>query len=268
MGLLGIALFFVSMQAFAQSADWEVVFRNLASRDLKVSEGARNLAFQKLIPALEAAPPSPALDKDIAAIAGMFGSKDQETRLQASGLLFGLSMRRADGETALRSAIPVLLSQFEDSNPRVRGNAIASIANLRPGIPKAAVPALIRVARSSDKRASDGALYGLARLSHSAPEAANEVLSALSSDSNPDRQRVALRSIGHAQTSHPDVILGIAPILRSQDASLAREAVTTVTMLGARADALRPELDRLARSMSDRELAALAAAAIKALDRR
>src|SRR2546427_7558304 len=80
--------------SFGQVADWRELFRELVSADRAVSDAARERSFKTLIPKLEAAD-AKALDKDIAAILDAF-KDEQPIRLQASGLLAGLALRRAD----------------------------------------------------------------------------------------------------------------------------------------------------------------------------
>src|SRR5207237_1669868 len=99
---------------FGQSADWLSLFRELVSPDPSVSKAARLRSFNELIPALETKEPK-ALEPDIKAILRAF-DEEEPIRLQASGLLAGLAIRRSDSAMALQSAVPQLMSNFRDTN--------------------------------------------------------------------------------------------------------------------------------------------------------
>src|SRR5262245_14740203 len=101
---------------FGQITDWRAHFRESASTDSAVRDEARTRLAKTLLPRLEAADPI-SLDKGIAAMLQTFNDTSEEVRLQASALIGALALTRRDGTEALKRAVPLLLSQFNDRNP-------------------------------------------------------------------------------------------------------------------------------------------------------
>src|SRR5256885_12160275 len=109
--------------------------------------------------------------------------------MQASGLLAGLAMRRADSADVLRSALPLFLMQFDDANPRIRQNAVRSVISLKPQIPPETLPALIRLASDTDQTLATIAMFGVARFAETAPDAVQALKALFSPKQSLSRRR-------------------------------------------------------------------------------
>lgn len=250
--------------AWSQSADWLELFRQLVNRDPSIQDAARETASHVLLPQLTAAGQAE-LKIDVAAIAEAFKDPNEEIRLQASALLGTLAIGRPDGTQALASAVPLWLSQFDDRNRRVRGNAVRAIAFLQPRVPAEALSALIRVVHEDDPMVVAAAIVGLARLAASSPEAVRE-LSDLASRGQPvETRRAVMQAIGLHRAVNPELIAKMGEALTEDNRDLVMAAIGAASRIGAAAAPLKPELQRLAASSADRELSVRAADAVERL---
>lgn len=254
-----------ALAASSQSADWHDLFRDLISTDTKVSEAARVLAFNTLLPTLETED-AKALDKDLASIVIAFHDENEAIRLQASGLLAGLARMRADGTESMKRALPFWLAQFNDRNPRVRANAISAIANLQPTVPAEAVPELLRASRDRDPAVNSAATLALVRSCNTSTDAERAVADMMSPDKPIETRRAAIQSVGYAGASSPMLITKLGEALR--DREVVRDALRAIAALGPRATALRPLLVDLASDDRDKEVSRAATTVLERVERR
>lgn len=265
MAMATMSCCFVQVAALSQSADWHGLFRDLISTDTKISEAARSLAFNTLLPALESED-AKALDKDLASIVETFHDENEAIRLQASGLLAGLARKRADATESMKRAVPFWLAQFNDKNPRVRANAISAIANLQPSVPTEVVPELLRITWEGEPAAKSTATLALVRCSGSSADAVRAVADMMSPDSPIETRRVVIQAMGYAGVSDPVLITKLGEALRDRD--VVRDALRAIAALGPRAMALRPLLVDLAADDRDKEISDAAATVLKRLEQK
>ena len=162
--------------------DWKKNTEEAFGEDEVRKEAARKLTVQLLEQSV-AAPPA-AVQADLPGIMDLFRDPRDSFRQQASGILAFLAMFRPDGEQVLAPAVPLLLSLFEDGQPRVQENAVRSVVLLQPRPPVAAIGALHSVLKRSGGDVRLGrqlAAMGLARLSSTEPEAMRVLLEFLRS---------------------------------------------------------------------------------------
>jgi HEAT repeat protein len=243
-----------------RETDWLTLFRDLVSADPLVSSDARKRTFDTILPELSSKD-AVSLQEDIAAITKTLQLGDeQRVREQASGLLGTLAFQRPDGTTALQPAFPVLLSLVTDKNTIVRRNAVFAIINLKPSIPKEAVPALLKTPFDSDSDIARASILGLARLS----DDSNAALSAfkdLFSSHQPKRIRLlALAAIGPVKVQSPEIIGGLKQVLGDPDRELILQTLQAIRRIGPEAAILLEQVQNLADTSSDKEIATLAAA--------
>lgn len=181
--------------------DWKKTIEGFFGEDEVKKEAARKLGHRLLDQAV-AAPPA-AVQADLSQIMDLFRDPRESFRQQASAILAFLAMFRPDGEQVLAPAVPLLLSLFEDGQPRVQENAIRSVASLQPRPPVAAIGALHSVLKRiggdgirSDRRSL--AAMGLARLSSTDPEAMRVLVEFLRSPRPAPELELGLRGLAGA----------------------------------------------------------------------
>jgi hypothetical protein len=257
-----IACLLAEVAARAEATDWHGLFRDLISTDPQISNPARELSFKTLIPALETEDHS-SLDQDLRKIIEVFQDNNEMIRLQASGLLAGLARTRADGTEAMKRAIPVWISQFDDRNPRVRANAIRSIAILRPDVPSEAVPVLLRIIGDGTAPPDAIAALALVRCSPRSSDAQRRIADLMSTKKPIETRRAVVVAIGNAGVSDPVLVSKLGEAL--EDRELLRDALRAVAALGRGAVALRAAVNRLAVD-AEEEISKAATTALKRID--
>jgi hypothetical protein len=249
---IALLALFAEVAGWSQIADWVTIFREMSSTDPAVSAAARKVSFDNLIPVLEAENRT-AMDKDIAGISAAF-REPELIRMQASGLLAGLAMRRADSAEVLRSALPLFLMLFDDANPRIRQNAVRSVISLKPQIPAEALPALIRTASDTDQALAAIAMFGVARFAETAPDAVQALKALFSPQKAISIRRAVVRAVGQAKVSQPDIVEEVRRALGENDSELTRNAVTALREIGPPAIGAAADLRQLLSTSTDAEM--------------
>jgi len=271
--VLGLAVGCVcAAAAWCQSTDWNALWRELASVDRATRDAAYARVSNNLIPKIAAQEASP-FEADVAAIIEGLG-RGGLVRRAASGLLSQLVGLRHDGSETLRMAVPVWLSQFDDPDSYIRGNAVAAISGLRPQIPREALGLLLRAARGKDLLSAEPAMHGVARFADSSPEAV-EALTVLLSREQPSLTRfAAVGAVQSCRITHPAIIAKLGECLEADDQQLVRLAINALatinalTEVGPRAVApFEPILRRIAARSGDKELSDAASGLVKELQK-
>jgi HEAT repeat protein len=204
------------------------------------------------------------LDQDVAKIIEVFQDENESVRLQASGLLFGLARNRQDGTEALRRAIPVWISQFDDQNSRVRDNARRSIAILRPEVPAEAVPALLRVVGLGEAPPEAVVALALVRCSRYSPDAQQRMADLMSAAKPIETRRTVIVAIGQAGTPDPILVGKLREAL--EDRRLVLDALRSAAALGRGAVGLRAAIIKLAAGDPTEEISKAATTALKRIE--
>ena len=227
--------------------DWRALFEDLVNPDEAVSAKARETALGKLVPHLLEIDAASA-DAEIAKIVPLFDDPRDSVRLQVSGLIAGTAALRNDGLLAIRSAIPVLLKQFRDSQRRVRENAIRTMATVRPGPPIESLSSFTDLLTDSDTRVVGTATIGLMRLSPTMPSAERAVREFLGTEKRPDRLQSALYGIAESGFGNEETVSVVAALLGHRDERVALTSAYAIQKLGPRAGSARDALDRVRRA--------------------
>jgi hypothetical protein len=245
--------------------DWKALFEDLVNPDETISAKARETAFSKLVPHLLEVDAASA-DAEIAEIVPLFDDPRESVRLQVSGLIAGTAALRNDGLLAIRSAMPVLLRQFHDSQSRVRANAIRTVATVRPSPPIESLSFFKDLLTDSDARVVGTATTGLMRLSPSIPSAEQAVREFLGTEKRPDRLQSALYGIAESGFGNEETVSVVAALLGHRDERVALTSAYAIQKLGPRAGGARDALDRVRRDPeSSPQLRTAAQAAIAAI---
>lgn len=219
--------------------DWKKNTEEAFGEDEVRKEAARKLTVQLLEQSV-AAPPA-AVQADLPGIMDLFRDPRDSFRQQASGILAFLAMFRPDGEQVLAPAVPLLLSLFEDGQPRVQENAVRSVVLLQPRPPVAAIGALHSVLKRSGGDVRLGrqlAAMGLARLSSTEPEAMRVLLEFLRSP-RPARELElgleGLRSATQDTILRAELLEAAGELVESSNDAVGLVAITVFqTQLGGR----------------------------------
>jgi hypothetical protein len=219
--------------------DWKKNTEEAFGEDEVRKEAARKLTVQLLEQSV-AAPPA-AVQADLPGIMDLFRDPRDSFRQQASAILAFLAMFRPDGEQVLAPAVPLLLSLFEDGQPRVQENAVRSVVLLQPRPPVAAIGALHSVLKRSGGDVRLGrqlAAMGLARLSSTEPEAMRVLLEFLRSP-RPARELElgleGLRSATQDTILRAELLEAAGELVESSNDAVGLVAITVFqTQLGGR----------------------------------
>jgi len=195
-----------------------------------------------------------------------FEEKDVQVRLQVSAVLSTLSLGRPDGTTALESAIPVLLAHFKDAEIAIHRNAVFAIINLKPEIPDDALEPLIPMTQDSDKETADAATHGLTRFALKSPVARTALRGLMTGKDVPLHvKQAAVETIRVAKSDNPEIIGLLSVALADENRSLVLSGLRAASKLGALAESLGPQLEKLAETHPDPEVRANAVAAMDSL---
>jgi HEAT repeat protein len=252
------------MPTFGQAEDWPSLLRALASKEQTVKAAAQQRLFGAL-PELSKREASQ-IDSDVSLMLLAF-EQDQSVRVEVSAVLSALASARPDSAIALKSAVPAWLTHLKDSHVQVRRNAAFSILNLKPSIPDIAVQPLVEASKDPDSQTFRAAIFSLARVCETAPIAVETLRGLLVTDhpDNKPRKLQALSAVGWARCESPDILTAFIRTLDDVDNEIVLAAIRSAAQFGSRRSVLRPELERVAQTHSDRTVAAEAAAVVSGL---
>jgi hypothetical protein len=272
-GVLGLAVGCIcAAAAWCQSTDWNALWRELASADRAARDAAIARASNNLIPKIAAQGPGP-FEADVAAIIEGLG-RGGLVRQAASGLLSQLVGLRHDGSQTLRMAVPVWLSQFDDPDSYIRGNAVAAISGLRPQIPREALGPLLRAARGEDLLSAEPAMYGVARFADSSTEAVKALTVLLSREQPSSTRFAAVGAVRSRRITHPAIVAKVGECLEADDRQLVRLAISALATINALTEAgpravapFEPALRKIAARGGDKELSDAASSLVKEIQK-
>jgi hypothetical protein len=234
--------------AAGQIADWKTLFTQLSDPDPAVNGAARKKSFEELIPRLESEDRA-SLAKDLTDISSAFTAA-QPIRMQASGLLAGLAMRRPDGATALEPVFPLFTRLYHDSEPRIRINAVMSVAALQPRVPEELLPGLAELVHDPDFRLAGAAVAGLTRSANDSEFALGRLEQLLSSDESDKVRGSVVQAIGLTRDAPAPLIEQMRKLLDGSSQALLLETIRSLGRIGPAAAVARADLERLARTGS------------------
>lgn len=261
--MIGLIAFVVARPTFAmQGYDWPNLLRDLNSKDSSVQAPAQKLLSGTVLPELSKREPDQ-LEKDIAAIMRV-GQQDESLRFAATTTINVLGLGIRDTAKAFSPILPAVLTQFRDPNVRVRQTAISLVANLRPDVPELAIRPFIDALQDTDAQTAGFATVGLARLCRY-PEAAKAIGALLKPDQSKAVRLRAIAAIGPGKCADPDVLAALGTSFDERDREVVQAAIRSASQLGSAGQVFRTQLDRLAQSKADPEIARAAAAALAKL---
>ena len=257
---------FLVPPALPQTADWSKVLHDLVNRENPaVKAAAAKQFFETLLPILQTES-AISLEKDIRSIALLLNDQDAEIRVQASGVLYTLTVVRQDTAETLKAAFSALSSHFQDSAARVRGNVARTVAGLKPNIPHEALSMLIGSSHDKDPEVRGASIYGIARTASQSQDARQALLSLLR---EPDVtiQLEVLRDIGFGKVQDSSIVARLRQLLTAKDPPIVKATIDALANLGSGAAPARPELERIVQDGTDKEITRAAATVIANIDR-
>jgi hypothetical protein len=253
-GLLVVTIFLVFSQS--QPIDWDTLLHGLVSRDPSKRKPAGKMAFDEVIPRICHEDPSLAAS-DLAGSLKYFEEKDDNLRLQVSGLLAGTAMcRGADSGIVLAPAIPKIIDHIRDPFKRIRENSMRTLALLTPQIPPEVVRVLIDNLKNSELDLAELAAYGVVRAADYNADAMGTILDLLSPASPKEKQILV---IGALVTQNKLLIAKLRELVSSQQPDIAKAALRTIGKNGIPAiRATHEQIERVAAETTDPEQKKLA----------
>jgi hypothetical protein len=246
-----IALVLASPLA-AQSYDWPGFLRELQSKETAVKEMAQKRLFEQVLPELSQREPD-RLEPELSGLLRA-AEQDESLRLEASAVLYALQTGRPDSSVAFRAIIPSVLAQLGDMNVRVRRNAAFIILNLKPDIPEMAIQPFIDILEDGDPETVRAAILGLGTLCKN-PIAAKAYINLMNSRESKQRMLTAIEAVGSTKCMDNEVLLQLRKALEDNDREIVLAGIRSVGWFGPAGQIFKRDLDRLALTNKDQEIA-------------